>query len=49
MSDREEPKIKRLAATKALGGLMRDYYVELAEAADDPDHVWICHVEAMLK
>jgi benzoyl-CoA reductase/2-hydroxyglutaryl-CoA dehydratase subunit BcrC/BadD/HgdB len=36
MSDKEEPKIKRIAATKAMNLLMRDYFVDLAEAAEDP-------------
>ncbi|MHC4080206.1 MAG: 2-hydroxyacyl-CoA dehydratase subunit D [Planctomycetota bacterium] len=37
MSDRAEPKIRRIEATKAMGALMHDYFVELAEAAEDPD------------
>ncbi|MHC4413699.1 MAG: 2-hydroxyacyl-CoA dehydratase subunit D [Planctomycetota bacterium] len=36
MRDKEEPKIRRIAATKPMGQLMRDYFVELAEAAGDP-------------
>ncbi|MHC4651370.1 MAG: hypothetical protein ACYTES_10975 [Planctomycetota bacterium] len=30
MSDRAEPKIRRIEATKAMGALMHDYFVELA-------------------
>ncbi|MHC4967247.1 MAG: 2-hydroxyacyl-CoA dehydratase subunit D [Planctomycetota bacterium] len=36
MSDKAEPRIKRIEATKPMGLLMRDYFVELAEAAEDP-------------
>jgi benzoyl-CoA reductase/2-hydroxyglutaryl-CoA dehydratase subunit BcrC/BadD/HgdB len=32
----EKKKIRRIAATKPMGLLMRDYFVELAEAAEDP-------------
>jgi benzoyl-CoA reductase/2-hydroxyglutaryl-CoA dehydratase subunit BcrC/BadD/HgdB len=36
MSDKEAPQIRRIEATKAMGALMHDYFVELAEAAEDP-------------
>ena len=36
MADESKPKIKRIASTKPMGALMRDYFVELAEAAEDP-------------
>jgi len=37
MNDENKPKIKRTPAKKPMGLLMRDYFVELAEAAEDPD------------
>jgi benzoyl-CoA reductase/2-hydroxyglutaryl-CoA dehydratase subunit BcrC/BadD/HgdB len=37
MNDEQKSKIKRIASTKPMGKLMRDYFVELAEAADDPE------------
>ncbi len=36
MTDQDKPKIKRIAATKPMNILMRDYFVELAQAAEDP-------------
>ncbi len=36
MTDEHKSKIRRIASTKPMGQLMRDYFVELAEAAEDP-------------
>ena len=36
MNAKEAPRIRRIEATKAMGALMHDYFVELAEAAEDP-------------
>jgi benzoyl-CoA reductase/2-hydroxyglutaryl-CoA dehydratase subunit BcrC/BadD/HgdB len=37
MNDKAKPKIKRIGATKPMNLLMKDYFVELAEAAEDPE------------
>jgi len=36
MSEKEQAKIRRIASTKPMNLLMRDYFVELAEASEDP-------------
>jgi benzoyl-CoA reductase/2-hydroxyglutaryl-CoA dehydratase subunit BcrC/BadD/HgdB len=36
MNDSIKPKIKRIAATKPMNLLMKEYFIELAEAAEDP-------------